>query len=91
MATTDSHIPGHFFPNAAPELKSFLWDSSKSPQFSICDALTDYINAYVHSPLEWELADIIVEGLIKDWQTYQASDYIVAACILDKHKRTGPI
>ncbi len=85
MATTEDHIPGHFFPNAAPDLKSFLWASSKSPQFSIYDALTDYIKTYVRSSSEWELADIIVESLVKDWQIYQATDHIVTAYVSDEH------
>ncbi len=78
MVTIDAHIPGYFFPNAAPEMKAFFWKCLIRKNSNVHDALMDYLRDAIVSTTEREMVDIIAEEFEKDWHTYQAADRVFA-------------
>ena len=76
MATTNAHIPDHFFPNAAPKMRVQFWQSLMVEKRTIRETLTAYLKDTIKTLNEQEIADLITVTLELDWNNYLAAEKI---------------
>jgi len=66
-----SVFPPHFFPDAPPAMKAFLWQSLPDQHSSVREAMVQFLSGSLQTSVAVEIADMMIDNYEKSWNDYR--------------------